>query len=68
MLNYTTSKEKVYYKREWKSVPAKIDGDTISAVVPEGAHQFFISAYEKDSRFHDLCGSSQPVVLPFPKD
>ena len=66
VLCYTASTETVYHLREWKSIPAVIDGDTVTAELPEGAHQFYLSAYEKDSKFHDLCGSTETIVLPFP--
>ena len=66
VLCYTDSTEKVYHKRVWKSIPAKIEKDVITAELPAGAHQFFLSAYEKKSRFNDLCGSTSPVILPFP--
>ena len=68
ILCYTDSTEKVYHKRVWKSVAAKIEKDAVSAELPEGAHQFFLSAYDEDSRFNDLCGSTSPVILPFPKN
>ncbi|MBQ9337137.1 MAG: alpha/beta fold hydrolase [Lentisphaeria bacterium] len=67
ILCYTDSKEKVYHKRVWKSIPAKIEKDVITAELPAGAHQFFLSAYEKKTRYNDLCGSSSPVILPFPR-
>ena len=66
VLCYTDSKEEAYHKRVWKSIPAKIEKDVITAELPAGAHQFFLSAYEKKSRYNDLCGSTSPVILPFP--
>lgn len=66
VLCYTDSKDPEYHKRVWKSIPAKIEKDVITAELPAGAHQFFISAYEKKSRYNDLCGSTSPVILPFP--
>ena len=68
VLCYTDSTEKVYHKRLWKSIPAKIEKDVITAELPAGAHQFFLSAYEKKTRYNDLCGSTSPVILPFPKN
>ena len=68
ILCYTDSTEKVYHKRVWKSVAAKIEKDVITAELPDGAHQFFLSAYDEESRFNDLCGSTSPVILPFPKN
>ena len=61
-LCYTRSAEQTYHLREWESLPAKIDGDVISAELPEGAYQYYLSAYEKDNVFHDLCGSTAPVI------
>ncbi len=66
VLCYTDSKDPVYHKRVWKSIPAKIEKDVITAELPAGAHQFFLSAYEKKSRYNDLCGSTSPMILPFP--
>ena len=64
VLNYTdTDKEVRYHERKWKSVPAEINGDTISATVPAKAHHYYLSAYEKDSKFHDLCGSTETIVI-----
>ena len=67
ILCYTDSTDKIYHKRLWKSIPAKIEKDVISAELPAGAHQFFLSAYDQESRYHDLCGSTLPVILPLPK-
>ena len=66
ILCYTDSTEKVYHKRVWKSVPAEIKQNVISAELPAGAHQFFLSAYDEKGRYNDLCGSTSPVILPFP--
>ena len=67
LLCYTDSRREVYHEREWKSIPAEIRGDTISALLPEGAHQFYLTACEKESKYHDLCGSTEPVILPMPE-
>lgn len=66
ILCYTDSTEKVYHKRLWKSIPARLENNTVSAEIPPGAHQFFLSVYDGDSRFNDLCGSTSTVILPFP--
>ena len=63
ILCYTDSTEKVYHKQEWKSIPAKIENNIISAELPEGAHKFFISAYDGESKHNDLCGSTSPVFI-----
>ncbi len=65
-LCYTDSTDPVHYERVWKSLPAKIDGDIISAELPAGAHQFFLSAWDEECHSKDLCGSTCPVVLPPP--
>ena len=65
VLCYTDSTEQKYHLRKWQQIPAEIKGDTITVKVPEKAHSFYISAYEGESKYHDLCGSTQPVVLPF---
>ncbi|MBO4304100.1 MAG: hypothetical protein J6A21_05900, partial [Lentisphaeria bacterium] len=62
-LCYTDSREKVCYKRQWNRMPAKIEGDTVSAELPAGAYQFFLSAYERKSQYDDLCGSTSIVIL-----
>ena len=67
ILCYTDSTKKVYHERVWKSVAAEIEKDVVSAELPEGAHQFFLSVYDEDSQFNDLCGSTTPMILPFPK-
>ena len=66
ILCYTDSTEKIYHKRLWKSIPARLENNTVSAEIPPGAHQFFLSVYDGDSRFNDLCGSTSTVILPFP--
>lgn len=64
VLNYTdTPTDTRYHERKWKSIPAEIKGDTITAKVPAKAHHYYLSAYEKDSRFHDLCGSTETIVV-----
>ena len=67
VLCYTDSLEKVTHKREWKSIPAEIKDGRVTAKLPPGAHQFFLSAYDGKSRHNDLCGSTIPAILPIPK-
>lgn len=63
VLNYTdSSRHEVYHLRQWKSIPAEVRDGFVSAEVPEGAHQYYLSAYEKDSTFHDLCGSTETMI------
>lgn len=66
-LCYTDSLEEKYHLRKWKKLPAEIKGDTISVKVPANAHSYYISAYDGEGKYDDLCGSTQPVILPFPE-
>ena len=68
VLCYTDSTEKVTHKREWKSSPAEIKNGRVTATLPPGAHQFFLSAYDEKSRYNDLCGSTLPAILPIPQN
>lgn len=69
VLCYTNDdKQPKYHLRKWSTVPAEIKGDTITAKVPAGAYMYYISAYESESKHHDLCGSTNPVVKPYPGD
>jgi dienelactone hydrolase len=64
VLCYTDSKEK-YHKRKWQHLPAEIKGDIVSAKIPEGAHSYYLSVFDGEGRFKDLCGSTDVIVLPF---
>lgn len=66
-LCYTDSIDPVYHKREWKTIPATIKGNTVSAPVPEKAHSYYLTVYEKKSRYNTLCGSTDVVVLDITK-
>lgn len=61
VLCWTDDSNPKLHLRKWSTVPAKIEGKVITAKIPEKAHTFYISAYEGESRFHDLCGSTNPV-------
>lgn len=61
-LCYTDS-NKQYHLRRWNFIPAEIKGNTISAKIPEKAHSYYLTAYEDDSIFDDLCGSTDAIVL-----
>ena len=64
-LGYTTCTNLPTWKREWKYAPAKIEGNRISAELPPGAVQCYLSAYEAEkSRFDDLCGSTGFLDVP----
>lgn len=56
--------EPVSHKRVWKSVPAQVDAERVWCELPERVYQCFLSAYDEDSRFNDLCGSSNIVTWP----
>lgn len=63
VLCYTDSKEK-YHKRKWQQLAAEIKGNTVSAEIPDGAHSYYLSVFDGNGRFRDLCGSTDVVVLP----
>lgn len=62
-LCYTDSTDPVYHKREWKTLKADIQGNTVSAKIPSGAHTYYLSVHDEYSRFNTLCGSTDVVVL-----
>ena len=62
VLCYTDSKEK-YHKRKWQQLAAEIKGNTVSAKIPDGAHSYYLSVFDGNGRFRDLCGSTDVVVL-----
>ena len=62
VLCYTDSKEK-YHKRKWQQLAAEIKGNTVSAEIPDGAHSYYLSVFDGNGRFRDLCGSTDVVVL-----
>ena len=62
---FTDSKEKLYHKRVWKKNPAQINGRTVSAEIPDGAHSYYLSVYDENAKYNDLCGSTDVIVLPF---
>jgi dienelactone hydrolase len=64
VLCYTTSsKEKISHKRKWESVPAQVKGKRVSAKLPSGTFQCFLSVYDQQSEFNDCCGSSNVLFL-----
>ena len=59
ILCYTNDRdEKVSHKRAWKSVPAQFDAKKVWAELPEGVYQCFLSAYDQESQWNELCGST----------
>ncbi len=49
---------------KWETIPADVKGNTISAKIPEGVTQCYLSIYEeKNGSFNDLCGTTEIVDL-----
>lgn len=46
----------------WHYDPADIKNGEVVAVVPPLARKFYLAAYEKDTRYHDLCGTTKFVT------
>ncbi len=64
VLVYTTDRtEETPHKRNWKTTPAQLDGQQITATLPDDVFQCFLSAYDDESPFDDLCGSTN--ILEF---
>ena len=64
-LGYTTSSELPTWKREWKYAPAKVEGSRVTAVLPPGTVQCYLSAYEGGNSWrNDMCGSSGFLDVP----
>lgn len=57
-LCYTTSDEKPTHKRKWEKIAAMRAGRTISAKLPDGTVQCYLAAEERESRFHNLRGTT----------
>ena len=72
---WTESFHPMTHKRPWRYAAAEVRDGVVSAPIPAGAVQAYLSAYEKDEgRHHELCGSSAfvdfktntPVAITFP--
>ena len=61
-LSYTTSDEQPTYKRKWISADAAVENGCVKARLPADTVQCYLAAYERDSRFHDLCGTTKFVT------
>lgn len=62
ILCYTEdAEEEATHKRLWKSMPAQVTENMVSAELPNGVHQCFLSAYDEKSHYNDLCGSTNIV-------
>ena len=49
---------------EWKTLPAEVNGNTVSARIPEGVTQCFLSIYEENiGKYNDLCGTTEVVDI-----
>lgn len=65
ILCYTEdSQEETTHKRLWKSIPAQFDETSVWAELPDKVYQCFLAAYDEESPFNDLCGSSNLVEFP----
>ena len=60
---YTCGTEAKTYQRVWKSLPADVAGDVVSARLPDGAVQCYLAVYERKSSRMDLCGATRFVAL-----
>ncbi|MDD4868940.1 MAG: hypothetical protein PHR77_00165 [Kiritimatiellae bacterium] len=47
-----------WHKRAWKSLPAEVNGNIVSAKLPDGVCQCFLSAYDEEDKWNSCCGSS----------
>ena len=58
-LGYTTDSDPVTWKRKWRYLPAKIEGDRVTATLPQGTVMCYLSVYEATpARHKDNCGST----------
>lgn len=59
-----SSKTEPRHKWKWETIPAERNGNVISAKIPEGTSQCFLSAYEQNQgTFRDLCGTTEAVDI-----
>ena len=58
-LCYTCDTGRPAYKRKWQSIPAKIEGNRISARIPQNAVQCYLSAYDSENLNGYCCGSGE---------
>ena len=52
-----------YKKRLWKTLPAKLDGETISAELPENVYQCYLAAYDEDDLRSHCAGTSDVITF-----
>ena len=59
-----SSKSEKRHLWKWDSIPAEVNGNSISARIPDGATQCYLCIYEeKNGAFNDLCGTTEVVDL-----
>ena len=65
ILGYTTDRDVTpWHKRVWRSQPAELKDGVVSAKLPAGVFQCFLSAYDQDSPYNCCCGSSDFREFP----
>ena len=61
-IGYTTEENAKTHLCTWQYDPADVENGEIVAVVPSRARKFYLAACEKDTRYHDLCGTTKFVT------
>ena len=61
-IGYTTSSDPIAKNRKWHYAEAVIDGDVIRAKAPEGTRICYLAAYERKSKYNDMCGTTKYVM------
>ena len=65
LLAFTTDRDVTpWHKRVWKTQPAELKDGGVSAKLPAGVFQCFLSAYDQDSPYNCCCGSSDFREFP----
>ena len=62
-IGYTTETKEKTHLCEWRYANAAAGGDEVVATIPEGTVKFYLAAYEKETRYHDMCGTTKFVTL-----
>ena len=62
-IGYTTETKEKTHLCEWRYADAAAGGDEVVATIPEGTVKFYLAAYEKETRYHDMCGTTKFVTL-----
>ena len=64
ILCYTEdANEETTHKRLWKSISVQLTEKAVSAELPSGVYQCFLSAYDEKSPYNDLCGSTNIIEI-----